>query len=148
GYLYKLGGKADLSLTHFEQAAKLDPHLAGPHFQLYNAYKAAGRADDAAREQRVFQEIKKQQAGAVIPEDLDWSTYAEIYDIIEPKEESKPTNGLRFEEKESNIADGFDPKTAGLAVLDFDGDGKPDLIAWSANGVKVFKNGSTLVEDG
>ena len=40
------------------------------------------------------------------------------------------------------LADGFDAASAGLAAADIDGDGKPEIIAWSANGVKVFKHGS------
>jgi hypothetical protein len=40
------------------------------------------------------------------------------------------------------LADGFDPASAGLAAADIDGDGRPEIIAWSANGVKVFKHGS------
>jgi hypothetical protein len=40
------------------------------------------------------------------------------------------------------LADGFDPASAGLAAADIDGDGHPEIIAWSANGVKVFKHGS------
>ncbi len=40
------------------------------------------------------------------------------------------------------LADGFDVASAGLVAADIDGDGKPEIIAWSANGVKVFKNGS------
>jgi tetratricopeptide (TPR) repeat protein len=147
GYLYKLAAKQDLALKSFETAAKLDPGLAGPHFQLYNAYRAAGRTEDANRELKLFQEIKKLQAGAVIPEDLDWSGYAEVYDPVEPssaKDEPKPAE-LKFDDKK--IADGFDAKTAGMAVLDYDGDGRPDLIAWSSAGVRIFKNGSVAVQD-
>ena len=147
GYLYKLSGKPDMALQYFEKAAQLDPHLAGPHFQLYNSYRQAGRTADADRELKAFQEIKKLTAGAVIPEDLDWSNYAEVYDPVEPsaiKDEPKPAE-LKFDDKK--IADGFDAKTAGMIVADVDGDGHPDLIAWSAQGAKVFKNGTTLVED-
>jgi hypothetical protein len=39
----------------------------------------------------------------------------------------------------------YDPATAGLAVLDFDGDGRADLIAWSSEGVRLYKDGSTPV---
>ncbi len=38
------------------------------------------------------------------------------------------------------LADGFDPSTAGLAAVDVDGGGKPEIIAWSANGVSVFRH--------
>ena len=45
------------------------------------------------------------------------------------------------------LADGFDPASAGLAAADIDGDGHPEIIAWSANGVKVYKNGSARPVD-
>jgi hypothetical protein len=45
------------------------------------------------------------------------------------------------------LADGFDPASAGLAAADIDGDGHPEIIAWSANGVKVFKKGSATPLD-
>jgi hypothetical protein len=41
------------------------------------------------------------------------------------------------------LADGFDPASAGLVAADIAGDGNAEIIAWSANGVKVFRNGST-----
>ena len=36
--------------------------------------------EDAAEALAPFQELKKQSEGAAIPEDVDWSSYAEIYD--------------------------------------------------------------------
>jgi tetratricopeptide (TPR) repeat protein len=95
GYLYKVTDKVAQSLPEFERASALDPNLAGPHFQLFNAYKDAGRDADAAREQAVFQEIKRRQAGAVIPEDLDWSAYAEILDPIDPADAADNASGRR-----------------------------------------------------
>lgn len=141
--LYKLSGKPELALKHFETASNLDPNLAGPHFQLYNAYRQAGRSENAARELKVFQEIKKRTAGAAVPEDMEWCYYAEIYETVKPELDNSPPAELRFDKH--NIAAGFDPPTSGLIVLDADGDGRPDLIAWSANVVQLFKNGSTLV---
>jgi hypothetical protein len=38
------------------------------------------------------------------------------------------------------IADGFDAATSGLFAADVDGDGKPEIIAWSANGIRVFSH--------
>jgi hypothetical protein len=46
----------------------------------------------------------------------------------------------------AELARGLDPATAGLAALDADGDGLPDLIAWSKQGILLFRGGSTKVE--
>src|SRR5579864_7723752 len=144
GVLYKLAGKPADGLKQLEIAQRLNPNLAGPHFQLFNQYRQAGRSEEAARELKVFQEIKKQQAGAAVPEDMEWSYYAEIYETVEPRpaEPASPA-ALKFEDRK--LAGHFDPPTAGLAALDFDGDGRVDLIAWSAEGVHLYKNGVTPV---
>ncbi len=39
----------------------------------------------------------------------------------------------------------LDPKGAGILALDYDGDGRPDLLAWSASGAALLKNGTTPV---
>src|SRR5208337_3867617 len=108
--------------------------LAGPHFQLYNAYRQLNRTEDAAREQQTFNDIKKQQAGAAVPEDLEWSFYAEIYDITNPVNatETEPAKPVRLQAQK--LADGIDASSAGLVPADIDGDGNPEMIAWSANG--------------
>src|SRR5436190_15619842 len=84
GAVYKAQGRAETARREFETASHLAPHLAGPHFQLYNAYRQAGRPGDAARELQIFQEIKKRNEGAAIPEDMEWNDYAEIYDPRDP----------------------------------------------------------------
>ena len=146
GYLYRLTEKINPAVQEFETAERLDPSLAGPHFQLYNAYRAAGRAEDADRQLKLFQQIRQQQAGAAIPEDLEWSFYAEVYDIIEPPAVVEPPQAeLKFDDRQ--IATGFDPQTAGLAVLDSNADGRTDLLGWSKNGVHLFRDGSQIVVD-
>jgi len=144
GALYKLAGKQDLAIREFETAARLDPHLAGPHFQLFNAYRAAGRAEDSKRALALFQEVRKQQEGAAVPEDLEWSWYAELYDVPEPEGPAPAAMPPKWESRD--LAAGLDPATATLAVLDADGDGKPDLLAASAAGVLLFKSGTERVE--
>jgi tetratricopeptide (TPR) repeat protein len=146
GYLYKVTDKLAQSLPEFERAAALDPNLAGPHFQLFNAYKDAGREADAAREQAVFQEIKRRQAGAVIPEDLDWSAYAEILDPLDPADavDTAPPATVKF--ADTALTGRFDPARSGLLAIDADGDGRADLLAWTAEGIRLFKNGATAVE--
>ncbi len=148
GVLYKLIGRPQESLAQFEAAAKIAPQLAGPHFQLFNAYKQLGRAGEAARELAVFQEIKKRTAGAAVPEDLEWSSYSELYDPPADKMAAGESDAaaaapgpLTFETLE--LARGLDPATAGLLVLDVAGDGRPALLAWSAAGIVLWRPGGT-----
>jgi tetratricopeptide (TPR) repeat protein len=142
GALYKLTGKPEEAIKEFELSARLNPNLAGPHFQLTNSYRAAGRADDAAREQATFLAIKKRQQGAAVPEDLEWSFFAEIYDVTDPAgaSETQPAKPLTFDAKK--LGDGF-TAGPGLTSADIDGDGNPEVIAWSNSGIKIFKSGST-----
>ena len=145
GVLYKLTARPDLSLRQFEEAARLDPNLAGPHFQLYNAYRGTGREGDSARELAAFQEIKKRQTGAAVPEDLEWSYYSEIFDAAEPAADDSPAAALSFNDHVMTCR--LAPERAGLAVLDADGDGKPDFLAWSKDHAQVFRNGTTPVDN-
>jgi tetratricopeptide (TPR) repeat protein len=136
GVLHKLQGDPEASLRHFERAAELDPGLAGPHFQLASAYRQAGRAEDAAREMERFRELKARDAGAAVPEDLEWSWYAEIYEAIEPE----PRPGVEAEPafELTELAGGLDPESAGLLVLRADGSPVPALLAWSAQGLRLL----------
>jgi len=153
GVLYKLTGRQEESLAQFEIAARLAPALAAPHFQLFNAYKLAGRAADSARELAVFQEIKKRTAGAAVPEDLEWSFYSEIDDPPADRMAAGESDAaaarpapLSFEPHE--LARGLDPATAGLLVLDLEGDGRPALLAWSAAGIRLWRPGGGLASPG
>ena len=140
GVLNKLAGKGAVALEQLEISEKLNPNLAGPHFQLFNQYRQAGRADDAARELKVFQEIKKRTAGAAVAEDMEWSYYAEVYETIEPQPAPATPAELKFTDRK--LGGHFDTKTAGIVLLDFDGDGRTDLIAWSADGAQLYKSGT------
>lgn len=141
GYLYKLNDKPVDALRHFERATALDPNLAGPHFQLYNAYREAGRADEAQREQTTFQDIKRRQAGAAIPEDLDWSFYAELLDTLDPALAADASTPVTPVFTAAIVSGPFTGPSAGLALLDADADGKPDVVAWGAGGVQVVRAG-------
>src|SRR5581483_9280257 len=73
------------ALPQFVKAEKLDPNLAGPHFQLFTIYQRAGDKESAARERKAFEEVKKRQEGAAVPEDMEWSFYSELYDPPTPR---------------------------------------------------------------
>ena len=83
-----------------------------------------------------------------MPEDLEWSYYAEIYETIEPQrvQEASVTTALQFDVQV--LDQGLQAPTAGLLVLDNDGDLTPDLLVWSARGVKLYQQGKTAIESG
>ena len=56
----------------------------------------------------------------------------------------QPAPELKLEPSE--LGGGFDPATAGLAVLDADGDLVPDLLAGSKQGILLFRGGAVKVE--
>jgi FG-GAP-like repeat/ASPIC and UnbV len=145
GVLDKLMGKRAQAVHEFETAERLNPNLAAPHFQLYNAYRQAGRTADAARELDIFRNLKKLTAGAAVPEDMEWSYYAEIYDPIQPQPVSEPAPPPTFEDRK--LAAGFDPATAGLLALDLDGHRRPALLAWSRKGIRIYRDGTAPVAD-
>jgi len=146
GYLYRLAGRISDARAEFARAAALDPGFAAPHFQLSNLDRDAGRSDAAAREQAEFLRLKREQADGSVREDVDWSRYAEVLDPADPRdaEDASPPAMLAF--RDTRLATGLEPDTAGVLVLDADGDGRPDAIAWSRAGARLFRNGETLVE--
>jgi hypothetical protein len=145
GYLYKVTDRAADAVREFERAAALDPNLAGPHFQLYNAYRDVGRNEDAAREQQLFQDIKRRQTGAAVPEDLDWSFYAEVLDPADPRDAGDPAPPAKLAFTDRRLAGTFTGETAGVLAIDADADGRADVLVWSADGIRLLKNGDTPV---
>jgi tetratricopeptide (TPR) repeat protein len=140
GTLYKIQGRAADARPQFESAAKLDPLLAAARFQLYNMYRQESRPADAARALAEFQRLKKQAEGAVIPEDVDWCTYAEIYDPpVAPPAMSAPAVAA-FEERVLDTG-------AGMLAIDLNGTGDADLLVWGARGVSLYRHGIEPVSD-
>ena len=141
GVLYKQKEDYPAAIKQFETARDLSPRLAAPHFQLYGLYRQAGRPEQAAAELKIFQDLKKQQEGAAIPEDMDWCAYAELYDPIDAPPSAPLTAPTYRDEK---LADGFGGPGAGVAAM-LGAGGRSDLIAWSAGRVAWFRGGRTLV---
>jgi len=145
GALYKQLGKNEESMAEFEQAVRLNPRLAGAHFQLYNLYRQAGRTEDAGKQLQTFQALKKQQEGSAVAEDVDWCNYAEIYDPPKPATVLGPEPAPYYDDKV--LTGSVDPKTAGMVAIDVSGKGQVDLLVWSAKGVSLYRQGTTLVTD-
>ncbi len=146
GLLYNLTGQPERALEEFHLAARLGPLLVAPRFQIYTAHRLADRQEEAGRALAEFQRVKNLQKAADESEDMEWSFYAEIY---EPREAvslaADPAIPLRFETRP--LEGKVDPGTAGLLVLDADGDSRPDLAAWSRSGLKLFRSGAEPLPD-
>jgi tetratricopeptide (TPR) repeat protein len=148
GFLYQRSGNLKAAVTEFETAARLDPAFAAPRFRLFNAYRDLERTADAERVLAEFRALKeKQDRPDADKEDVDWSPYAEIYDPVTdlPKPSSAaPPERYRIRDLPGTA----DPATAGILLLDFDGDGKPDALVWSDSGILLYRGGAQLVDRG
>lgn len=128
GVLYKQAGKLEEATRQFETSRQINPNLAAPHFQLYNIYRQAGKLAESAAELATFQRLKKEQEGAVIPEDMQWCDYAEIYDLLDAKDHRKPVDVPRL---------ALPAGASGQLLIDLDGSGKPDVLSWAKGVVSV-----------
>ncbi len=132
------------AIAEFEKARQLNPNLVGVHYQLSSLYRQAGRAEDAARELQTFLDLKKQQEGAAIPEDVDWCNYAEIYD---PPRAVTPSAAPAPSFADTVLEPKVDPKSAGMLLIDSTGKGQTDLLVWSSNGLNLYAQGARRVAD-
>ncbi|MDZ7638269.1 MAG: FG-GAP-like repeat-containing protein [Bryobacterales bacterium] len=147
GVLLKQKGDNAGAIRKFERAAELEPSLAAPHFQLFNVYRLAGDREKANARLALFREIKKQQEGAVIPEDMDWSDYAEIYDPIDPAvAQGDAAEVPRLVFAAEQLAGKADAATAGSLVFDAMGNGRPALLVWSSTGVRLYAEGAPVLD--
>src|SRR4051812_4545733 len=132
------------ALPEFLEAERLNGDLAGPHFQLFTLYQRAGDKQAATRERQLFEEAKKKNAGAAVPEDMEWCFYAELYDPpeVRPSAEIEPT---RY--KEQVLSSGWDTASSRMQVIDAEGSGHADLLVWSQGRVELWKRGIDLAKN-
>ena len=139
GVLYRQAGRLADAQKQLEAAERLDAEMEAPHFQLYNLYRQSGRGQEAARELAIFQRLKKEHEGAAIPQDPEWSAYAEIYDPIDMKSPQSRAEGRRIP---------LAPGLTGQLLLDVDGSGKAAVLAWNRQGLVVHRDGEVLKNTG
>ncbi|MBV9300692.1 MAG: VCBS repeat-containing protein [Acidobacteriaceae bacterium] len=144
GAVLRSKGQNDEAREEFITAEKLNPDLAGPHFQLFTLYQRGGNKEAAAQERRAFEEAKKRNEGAAVPEDMEWCFYAELYDPPEPRPsaENEPT---KYDDHV--VSKGWDASSAGMQVIDSEGNGHADLLVWSRDRVALFKRGTELAKN-
>ena len=139
GTLYNQTNLQSAAQAQFEKAAELDPLLAAARFQLYNLHRLQGNTDQANRYLADFQRIQKLQKSWVIPENIAWCDYAEIYDPPEARTAAAAQPEPKF--VDTRLDGTVDPATAGLTLIDSTGSGQTDLLAWSSQGIRLFLKG-------
>ncbi len=144
GTLYRQVGRNTEARAAFERAAELDPLLAAARFQLYNLVRLDEDEAEAAPYLAEFERLQELQKDWVVPEDVEWSVYSEIYDP--PAERTVPTEAPPPTYSEITLPGTIDPKTAGLALIDAKGTGETDLLAWSSAGVHLYARGTEPVK--
>jgi hypothetical protein len=144
GAVLRAKGDPQAALPEFLEAEKLNPNLAGPHFQLFTLYQRAGDKEGATRERQFFEEAKKRDEGAAVPEDMEWCFYAELYDPPVPRR-SAEDEPIRYDDRA--IGTGWDPSTSGMELIDSEGGGHADLLVWARDHVTLFKNGVEEVKN-
>ncbi len=146
GLLYDLAGHGADAMKQFEIAAKLNPRMVAPRFQIFNHYRLKDDEAAAAKALAVFQKVKQEQQEANDSEDMEWSYYAELYDPTQAHPPSRVTTKpapVKFADRK--LPGTVDPATANLLPIDADGDGTPDLLAWSRTGIHLYLRAATPV---
>ncbi len=144
GTLYNQIGRRSDAQAQFEKAAELDPFMAAPRFQLYNLHRVGGNTEQANRYLADFERIQKLQKSWVIPENVEWGNYAEIYDPPEARSEKPRAEAATPPEPkfaDTRLEGTVDPATAGLTLIDSTGSGQTDLLVWSSKGIHLFLKG-------
>ncbi len=144
GTLYRLAGRTAAAIAQFQRASALNPLLAAAHFQLFNLYRLAGRQEEASKELDTFQRLKQEQQNAAIPDDVEWCSYAEIYDP--PRTPTQVTPVIQgYDDKILESMPGA--RALGLTAIDLSAKGEADLLVWSSKGIQIYRRGVELVKD-
>jgi len=150
GTLFNQTNRQSAAQAQFEKAAQLDPFLAAARFQLYNLNRLKGNTEQASRYLADFQRIKNVQKSWVIPENVEWCNYAEIYDPPEARSEKPRVEAAAPPEPkftDTRLEGTVDAATAGLTLIDSTGSGQTDLLVWSSQGIRLFLKGQRAAAD-
>ncbi len=147
GVLYKAEGRSEEANVKFELSARLDPNFAAPHFQLFNYYRQQGKQAEAKAALARFQDLKRRHEEAGTGnEDVDWSLYSEIYEIIDRSLANSSAGSVPLKFVATALTGKAGP-TPSLQLIDLDGSGSADLLVVSENSIQVFRKGLTPVPE-
>lgn len=142
GTLYRQVNRNMEAQAQFERARELDPQLAAAPFQLYNLERTAGHTEQANRYLAEFQRLQALQKSWVIPEDVEWCSYAEIYDPPATRVEAAAPPEPTF--MDTRLDGTVDFATAGMTLIDSTGNGQTDFLVWSSKGIRLYRRGQQL----
>ena len=115
--------------------------LAAARFQLYNLVPGlAGNAEQANRYLADFQRLQELQKSWVIPENVEWCNYAEIYDPPEARAAEAAAAGTEVRRHAAGWNASI-PQPRALTLIDSTGSGQTDLLVWSSQGIRLFLQG-------
>jgi len=128
-------------MDEFKAAARLDSNLVAPRYQMFMMFRESGRKAEADAAFRDFRMVKARQEGpAGAQEDVNWCYYSEIYDPSDARPEKRQAK-ISPEFAARILTGRADAGSAHLMPVDFDSDGKPDLLIWSNSGVLLYRAG-------
>ena len=148
GLLYDFTGHSADALKQFEIAAELAPKLVAPRFQIFNHFRLSDNEAATSRALAAFRQVKERQKAADDTEDMEWCFYAELYDPAQAHPPARDTSRpavLEFEDRK--LPGAVDAASAGLLVLDLNGEGNADLLVWSRRGILIYRPSGEPVAD-
>lgn len=148
GTLYKLAGRLEEAREELETAARLDPNLAAPLFHLASIFRQQGAAEREEEAMQRFRKLKRQNEGAAVSEDLEWSFYAELCERIDPAHAPSPGDPATLAFEVTTLLDGIEASRAGIELFDLGSDGSTEILVHDPGGVRLVDQTGEILEVG
>jgi Tfp pilus assembly protein PilF len=133
----------------FERLLKSDPAYVSAYFALGRVLLLLGEREKARVYLERFQELKatSPMAETVGPGYGEQGVYSLAEDVPSPPAEAVTAIRVTFREASWGLPPGGWTGSQGLALVDLDADGRPDLAVATASGLRLFRNtGAGFVE--